>query len=95
MVVFQMRDMSAIEAFVLASDYERAFHLFEQHLLAHGGDPDALIHRQPGLEHLEPEERVAVEEALEIDREGLVTADGNGRWAFTTPLGDQMVSQTA
>jgi hypothetical protein len=88
MVVFQMRDMTPVEAFVLALDYDRAFELFEQHLLAHGGDSDALIHRQPGLEHLEPEERAAVEQALALDREGLVTADANGRWAFTTPLGD-------
>mgnify|MGYP001089099198 CR=1 FL=1 len=42
MRIFQMRDLNEIEAFVLASDYDQASELFEQHLRAHGGDPDAI-----------------------------------------------------
>jgi len=85
--IFQMRDLTPIEAFVLADDYDRASELFEQHLRAHGGDPDAVMYRGVGLEHLDQPASDAVHEALQIDREGLVTCDAHGQWAFLTPLG--------
>jgi hypothetical protein len=85
--IFQMRDLTPIEAFVLAAGYDRAQELFEQHLLAHGGDPDALLYREVGLEHLDEPANDAVHEALDIGWEGLVTCDANGRWSFVTPLG--------
>jgi hypothetical protein len=86
--IFEMRDLTPIEAFVLASDYDRANELFEQHLRAHGGDPDeGILYREVGLEHLNESANDAVHEALDIGWEGLVTCDANGRWSFTTPLG--------
>lgn len=85
--IFQMRDLTPIEAFVLASDYDRASELFEQHLRAHGGDPDTLLYREVGLEHLNEPANDVVHEALDIGWEGLVTCDANGRWSFVTPLG--------
>ena len=85
--IFEMRDLTPIEAFVLASDYDRASELFEQHLVAHGGDPDALLYREVGLEHLNEPANVAVHEALDIGWEGLVICDANGGWSFVTPLG--------
>lgn len=88
MVIFEFRDPTPIEAFVLASDYERAAEMFRLHLRAHGGDPDTLLYRQWPLEDLgEPEQRV-VSEALAIDREGLLTCDAKNRWVFLIPLGD-------
>jgi hypothetical protein len=85
--IFEMRDLTPIEAIVLARDYDRAQELFEQHLLTHGGDPDALLYREVGLAHLNEPANDAVHEALDIGWEGLVTCDANGRWSFVTPLG--------
>jgi hypothetical protein len=87
MQIFQMRDLGEIEAFVLAVDYDRASELFEDHLRAHGGDPDAVLYREVELQHVEEPGNDAVCEALELDREGLVTCDANGQWAFVAPLG--------
>jgi hypothetical protein len=89
MRLFQMRDLTPIEAFVLASDYDRASELFENHLRAHGGDPDAVLYREVELQHLDEPATDAVYEALELDYEGLVTCDAKGQWAFVAPLGDR------
>lgn len=85
--IFEMRDLTPIEAFVLASDYDRASELFEQHLRTHGGDPDALLYRDVELEHLNEPANDVVHKALDIGCEGLVVCDANGRWSFVTPLG--------
>lgn len=85
--IFQMRDMAEIEAFVLASDYERASALFEQHVRAHGGDPDAVMYREVGLEHLDAPANAAVLEALDLGREGLVSCKADGCWFCVLPLG--------
>lgn len=90
MRIFQMRDLREIEAFVLASNYDRASDLFEHHLRANGGDPDAVLYRELELQHLEEPANDAVYEALELDREGLVTCDADGRWVFVAPLGGRM-----
>lgn len=86
--IFQMRDLTPIEALVLAIDYDRASELFGQHLRAHGGDPDALLYREVDLKHLEDAAREAVQEALGLARDGLVICDAADRWVFVTPLGD-------
>jgi hypothetical protein len=88
LMIIQMRDMTPIEAFVLAGNCDRAHELFEEHLRAHGGDPDTLLYREVGLQHLEDEAEPAVREALGLAREGLVVCDAAGRWAFVMPLGD-------
>lgn len=88
MRIFQMRDLTPIEAFVLAADYDRASELFEQHLRAHGGDPDAFLYREIELQHLDEPANDAVYEALDRGREGLVICDTAGRWMFVRPLGD-------
>lgn len=87
MCIFEMRDLTPIEAFVLASDYERAAELFKRHLRANGGDPDALLYRELELQQLGESANDAVYEALDIGWEGLVICDDNGRWSFVTPLG--------
>ena len=87
MRIFQMRDLREIEAFVLASDYDRASDLFEHHLRANGGDPDAVLYREVELQHLDEPANDAVYEALELDREGLVTCDAHGQWEFVAALG--------
>lgn len=88
LLIFEMRDLTPIEAFVLAPDYDRASEMFGQHLLARGGDPDALLYRELDLQHLEDAARGAVQEALGLAREGLVICDAADRWVFVTPLGD-------
>jgi hypothetical protein len=87
MRIFQMRDLGEIEAFVLAVDYGRASAIFEAHLIAHGGDPDAVLFREVELQHLDEPANDAVYEALDLDREGLVTCDAGEVWSFVTPLG--------
>ena len=87
MRIFQMRDLTPIEAFVLATDCDRASELFEQHLRAHDGDPDAVLYREVELTHLDEPANDAVYEALDIGWEGVVTCDAVGRWAFVAPLG--------
>lgn len=88
MLIFQMRDLTPIEALVLATDYDRASEMFEQHLRAHGGDPDALLFRELDLKHLASAARKAVQEALGLARGGLVICDAADHWVFVTPLGD-------
>ena len=89
MRVYQMRDPSEIEAFVLARDYDHAFAMFERYLKAHGGDPDCLLYREWKPDRLEGDEHAAVNEALEIQRAGLLTCDTMGAWVFIVPLGDR------
>lgn len=88
MLIFQMRDLTPIEALILATDYDRASEMFEQHLRAHGGDPDALMFRELDLKHLESAARKAVQEALGLAREGLVICDAADQWIFVMPLGN-------
>jgi hypothetical protein len=92
--VFEMRDPTPIEAFVLARDSERAAELFEMHLTAHGGDPDTLLWREWPLYDLGDSEQSIVREALSLHREGLLTCDAEGHWVFVTPLGDQSGART-
>lgn len=87
MHIFQMKGLTSIEAFVLASDYDRASELFEWHLRAHGRGPGVTLYREVALQHLDEPANDAVHKALDIGWEGLVTCDPNGRWAFVTPLG--------
>ena len=89
MRIFQMRDLTQIEAFVLATDYDRASELFEHYLQAQGGDPDAVLYREVALEHLDEPANDAVYEALDFAHEGLVTCDADQKWAFVAPLGDR------
>ena len=88
MVIFEFRDATPIEAFVLARDYDRASNLFEMHLAAHGGDPDAILFRPWPLQDLGEPEQCVVREALALDREGLLICDAQNRWVFVTPIGD-------
>jgi hypothetical protein len=87
MRIFQMRDPTPIEAFVLAADYGRARELFQRHLHAHGGDPDTLLYRELTLEHLDEPEFGCVSVALDVRQEGLVASDALGRWVFIMPVG--------
>ena len=87
MRIFEMRDPSPIEAFVLAADQDDATELFEEYILANGGDPDTLLWREWRFADLTQPERAAIDAALAINREGLVTCDATGRWAFVIPLG--------
>jgi hypothetical protein len=93
LIIFEFRDPTPIEAFVLASDYDRASEMFRLHLLAHGGDPDTLLYRQWPLDYLGKLEQSNVREALALHREGLLTWDLEGRWIFATPLGDHLQSE--
>jgi len=88
MRLFQFRDLTPIEAYVLALDYDCAAELFELHLQAHGGDPDTLLWRELSLGNLGDTEQSIVGEASALDRKGLVTSDAAGCWVFVTPLGD-------
>ena len=88
MVIFEFRDPTPIEAFVLALDCDRATEIFEMHLQAHDGDPDTLLWRSWLLGDLGEPEQSRVREALALNREGLLTCDAEGRWVFITPLGD-------
>lgn len=88
--IFQFRGVGTeIEAIVVAADYERARELFQAHLRVHGGDPDTLLFRELGLEHLADEAAAAVRHALGVGRDGLVIHDDIRGWQFTTPLGDR------
>ena len=93
MVIFEFRDPTPIEAFVLALDFDRAAEHFEMHLKAHGGDPDTLLWREWSVENLGEPEEPFVREALALNREGLLTCNAEGRWVFITPLGDDRKAQ--
>jgi hypothetical protein len=86
MRIFEMRDLTPIEAFVLAVDHERALELFAWHLQVHGGNADTVLFREVALEHMEEPANDAVNEALDVGWDGLVTSGAHG-WMFVTPLG--------
>lgn len=60
MRIFQFRDLGEIEAFVLAADQDDATELFDEHVLAHGGDPDSLLWREWQVDSLGEPEQSAV-----------------------------------
>jgi D-aminopeptidase len=91
MRVFEFRDVGpneAIEALVIALDQEAATAIFQMYLRAHDGDPDSLLWRQLQFDHLTDEAGIAVQEALDLGRQGLVVCDAHGQWVFVVPLGD-------
>jgi hypothetical protein len=88
--IWQFRGVGTeIEAFVLAGDYDPACELFQAHLRVNGGDPDTLLFREVGLDHLEGDAAVAVREALTIGLDGMVTHDEIRGWLFITRLGER------
>ena len=94
MRLFQFRDLTEIEAFVIAAECERATEIFQLYLRARGGDPDALMWRDLQSDDLEPMERSAVTDAVATDREGLVVSDTAGGWVFIIPVGDETSGQS-
>lgn len=87
-IIWQFRGVGTdIEAFVLAESYDEARELFQAHLRLNGGDPDTLLFRELGLEHMGEEQAAAVRAALGIGPDGLVTHDDVRGWVFITPLG--------
>ena len=91
--IFQMRDLGGIEAFVLADDHDAASAMFEQHLRAHGGDPDAIMFRQVELDQVDEAAVTAVSEALSIGQAGVVSCDEHDRWSFLIPLSREVPNQ--
>ena len=90
MGIFEFRDPTPIEAFVLAANQDDATELFEEYVLAQGGDPDTLLWREWQLGNLSEPEQSIIREALTLNREGLVSCDAEERWNFVTPLGDRL-----
>lgn len=86
MRIFEFRDPTPIEAYVLATDQESAFELFEEYVLARGGDPDTLLWREWSIDNLDEPEQAKVCEALELKREGVVAQQSVGHWVFVTTL---------
>ena len=88
MRIFQFRDPTPIEALVLALDQDDATELFEEYVLAHGGDPDTLLWRELDLEHLEDHALAGVRDAMKLNREGLVVFQGEDRMVFVISVGN-------
>lgn len=86
MIIFEFRDFTPIEAFVLAPDLGRAEELFDLHLQSHGGAPDTIMWRQWLLDDISEPEQSNVREALLLNRAGLLTRGEDGRWLFITPI---------
>ena len=89
MSLFEFRDSTPIEAFVIAKDVDRALAMFKLYLETNGGDPDTVLWRERDLDDLDEGQQLALAHAATIDREGLVTVDASGRWVFLIPLGGQ------
>jgi hypothetical protein len=87
MEVFEFCDMGDLEAFVLASDVERAKEIFQRYLLARGVDADDFLYRDFQRQELGVVARTAVDDSFSIGREGLVVSDATGSWVFITPVG--------
>jgi len=76
------------EVYVLAHDEVRARELVRMHFQELGRVSKDLLLTDVALQDVEEEAaNDAVNEALDIGWEGLVTCDEAGRWSFTTPLG--------
>ena len=53
-----------------------------------GGHADAFLWSQLDLQHLDGDASAAVQEALALSRERLVSCDTTGQWTFVMPLGE-------
>ena len=87
LMIFEFRDFTPIEAFVLARDFERAEEMFDRHLRAHGGDPDMIMWRQWTLRTMAEPEKLHVREARALKRERLLIRHADERWVFVDPIG--------
>jgi hypothetical protein len=87
MRIFEFRNPTPIQAFGLAPDQDDASELFQEYVLARGGDPDSLLWRELALPHLDEDARAGVRDAMRLNREGLIVREGVGRWAFVIPVG--------
>lgn len=86
MRLFEFRDSTPIEAFVISKDVDRALAMFKLYLETNGGDPATLLWRERDFDDLDEAQQLALADAATIDREGLVIVDGSGRWVFLVPL---------
>jgi len=78
------------EVYVLAHDEVRARELVRMHFREPRPASDKLSLTEVALQDVEEEAaNDAVNEALDIGWEGLVTSDEAGFWSFTTPLGNR------
>ena len=93
-LVFEMVDESNIEAFFLASSYDRAVELFNEHVEAHGGEPDDFFYRGWAVQDLVDPELTFVTKALEVDAEGLLVSNEVGYWTLVVPLGRSELPRT-
>ena len=84
--LFEFRDSTPIEAFVISKDVDRALAMFKLYLETNGGDPATLLWRERDFDDLDEAQQLALADAATIDREGLVIVDGSGRWVFLVPL---------
>lgn len=78
------------EVYVLAHDEVRARELVRMHFQELGRVSKDLLLTEVALQDVEEEAaNDAVNEALDIGWEGLVTCDEAGLWSFSTPLGNR------
>jgi hypothetical protein len=86
--LFEFRDTSDISALVLAVDHDNATEIFEAYVFAEGGDPDSLLWRELVITDLQDDASSAVQDAMQLDREGLVICQAADRWVFIASLDD-------
>ena len=88
--IFQVGGETISEIYVLAHDEVRARELVRMHLHELGRVSKDLLLTEVALQDVEEEAaNDAVNEALDIGWEGLVTCDEAGLWSFSTPLGNR------
>jgi hypothetical protein len=86
--IFKFGGETITPAYVLARDECRAGELLGIHFREPRANPGALALVETALQDIEEEAaNDAVNEALDIGWEGLVTSDEAGFWSFATPLG--------
>ena len=88
--IFQVAGETIAAGYVLAHDQVRASELVRIHFRELRRSSDKLSLTEIALQNVQDEvANDAVNEALDIGWEGLVTCDEAGLWSFTTPLGNR------
>ena len=72
---FHFKNLGQTEAFIFASDAERASELFVAHAQAVGGDTEAILWRELEPQHFVEPFRAYLVDGLELEQEGVAFVD--------------------
>jgi hypothetical protein len=87
---FHFKDLGEIEAFIFASDADRARELFMTHVGVADDADYAMIWRELELHHFAEPFRTYLKDGLKLEQEGIGTWDDERGWVPVVPLASEV-----